>query len=107
MTPCGQCRRRRTRTPRRLDVERGHLQDAALRRRFAAGDLTRNFEVNTYGIFYCGQSAARAMIGLSATPGRIINTASMAAKQGGVPFLSDYVASKFSRCSVSLPGDGL
>ncbi len=58
-------------------------------------DLVRNFEVNTYGIFYCGQSAARAMINL-ATPGRIINTASMAAKQGRVPFLSDYVASKFA-----------
>jgi meso-butanediol dehydrogenase / (S,S)-butanediol dehydrogenase / diacetyl reductase len=58
-------------------------------------DLVRNFEVNTYGVFYCGQSAARAMIAL-AKPGRIINTASMAAKQGGVPFLSDYVASKFA-----------
>ena len=61
----------------------------------APADLVRNFEVNTYGIFYCGQSAARAMIAL-ATPGRIINTASMAAKQGNVPFLSDYVASKFA-----------
>jgi meso-butanediol dehydrogenase/(S,S)-butanediol dehydrogenase/diacetyl reductase len=61
----------------------------------AASDLVRNFEVNTFGIFYCGQSAARAMIALK-TPGRIINTASMAAKQGGVPFLSDYVASKFA-----------
>jgi NAD(P)-dependent dehydrogenase (short-subunit alcohol dehydrogenase family) len=30
------------------------------------------------------------------TKGRIINTASMAAKQGGVPFLADYVASKFA-----------
>jgi len=58
-------------------------------------DLARNFEVNTYGVFYCGQSAARAMIALG-TPGRIINTASMAAKQGGVPFLADYVASKFA-----------
>jgi meso-butanediol dehydrogenase/(S,S)-butanediol dehydrogenase/diacetyl reductase len=61
----------------------------------APGDLVRNFEVNTYGVFYCGQSAARVMIALG-TPGRIINTASMAAKQGGVPFLSDYVASKFA-----------
>ena len=58
-------------------------------------DLQRSFEVNTYGIFYCGQSAARAMIELG-TPGRIINTASMAAKQGGVSFLADYVASKFA-----------
>jgi len=58
-------------------------------------DLARNFEVNTFGVFYCGQSAARAMIDLG-TPGRIINTASMAAKQGRVPFLADYVASKFA-----------
>jgi NAD(P)-dependent dehydrogenase (short-subunit alcohol dehydrogenase family) len=58
-------------------------------------DLVRNFEVNTFGVFYCGQAAARAMIDL-ATKGSIINTASMAAKQGGVPFLSDYVASKFA-----------
>ena len=58
-------------------------------------DLVRNFEVNTFGVFYCGQSAARAMIELG-TPGRIINTASMAAKQGRVPFLADYVASKFA-----------
>jgi NAD(P)-dependent dehydrogenase (short-subunit alcohol dehydrogenase family) len=61
----------------------------------APADLVRNFEVNTYGVFYCGQSAARAMIALG-TPGCIVNTASMAAKQGGVPFLADYVASKFA-----------
>ncbi len=59
------------------------------------GDLRRTFDVNTYGVFYCGQAAARAMIALGA-PGAIINTASMAAKAGGVPFLSDYVASKFA-----------
>lgn len=58
-------------------------------------DLARNFEINTYGVFYCGQAVARAMIGLG-TPGRIVNTASMAAKQGRVPFLADYVASKFA-----------
>ena len=58
-------------------------------------DLRRNFEVNTYGVFFCGQSAARAMIELG-TKGVIVNTASMAAKAGGVPFLSDYVASKFA-----------
>lgn len=58
-------------------------------------DLARTIEVNTYGVFYCGQAAARAMIKLGG-PGVIINTASMAAKQGGVPFLSDYVASKFA-----------
>jgi meso-butanediol dehydrogenase/(S,S)-butanediol dehydrogenase/diacetyl reductase len=58
-------------------------------------DLARNFEINTYGVFYCGQAVARAMIELG-TPGRIVNTASMAAKQGRVPFLADYVASKFA-----------
>lgn len=58
-------------------------------------DLARSFEVNAYGVFYCGQAAAREMISLG-TPGCIINTASMAAKQGRVPFLSDYVASKFA-----------
>jgi len=58
-------------------------------------DLARNFEVNTYGVFYCGQSAARAMIALG-RPGIIVNTASMAAKQGKAPFLADYVASKFA-----------
>ncbi|MBW4030191.1 MAG: SDR family oxidoreductase [Acidobacteria bacterium] len=61
----------------------------------APADLARTFEVNTYGVFYGGQSAARAMIALG-TAGRIINTASMAAKQGRVPFLADYVASKFA-----------
>jgi meso-butanediol dehydrogenase/(S,S)-butanediol dehydrogenase/diacetyl reductase len=58
-------------------------------------DLARSFEVNTYGVFYCGQSAARAMIALN-RPACIVNTASMAAKEGGVMFLSDYVASKFA-----------
>jgi NAD(P)-dependent dehydrogenase (short-subunit alcohol dehydrogenase family) len=58
-------------------------------------DLSRSFEVNTYGVFYCGQSAARTMISLG-TRGSIINTASMAAKQGRVPFLADYIASKFA-----------
>ena len=58
-------------------------------------DLKRTFEVNTYGIFYCGQAAAKIMI-KNNIKGRIINTASMAAKQGRVPYLSDYVASKFA-----------
>ena len=43
-------------------------------------DLKHSFEVNTYGIFYCGQAVARKMIELG-TKGKIINTASMAAKQ--------------------------
>jgi NAD(P)-dependent dehydrogenase (short-subunit alcohol dehydrogenase family) len=57
--------------------------------------LKKTFEVNTYGIFYCGQAAAKTMI-KNNIKGRIINTASMAAKQGRVPYLSDYVASKFA-----------
>lgn len=55
-------------------------------------DLT--LDVNLKGVFLCGQAAARAMI-RTGTAGRIINTASMAGKQGRVPFLADYVASKF------------
>lgn len=58
-------------------------------------DLERTFAVNTLGVFYCGQAAARTMIGLG-RPATIINTASMAAKQGRVPFLADYVSSKFA-----------
>jgi len=58
-------------------------------------DLKWNFEINTFGVFYCGQSAARAMMRLG-TGGAIVNTASMAAKQGRAPFLADYVASKFA-----------
>ncbi len=55
----------------------------------------RTLEVNTLGILFTGQSAARAMIALG-RGGVIVNTASMAAKQGRVPFLADYVASKFA-----------
>jgi NAD(P)-dependent dehydrogenase (short-subunit alcohol dehydrogenase family) len=50
--------------------------------------------VNLRGPFVCGQAAARAMIALG-RGGRIINTASMAGKQGRVPYLAHYVASKF------------
>jgi meso-butanediol dehydrogenase/(S,S)-butanediol dehydrogenase/diacetyl reductase len=50
--------------------------------------------VNLKGVFLAGQAAAKAMIRLGA-PGVIINLASMAGKQGKVPFLADYVASKF------------
>jgi meso-butanediol dehydrogenase/(S,S)-butanediol dehydrogenase/diacetyl reductase len=51
-------------------------------------------DVNLKGVFVCGQAAARAMVRIG-TKGAIVNTASMAGKQGRVPFLSDYVASKF------------
>ena len=82
---------------RRLDVWVSNAGISKMQRfiDIAPADLVRNFEVNTFGVFYCGQSAARAMIALG-TPGAIVNTASMAAKEGGVSFLSDYVASKFA-----------
>ncbi len=54
----------------------------------------QTLDVNLKGVFVCGQAAARAMVRVG-TKGAIVNTASMAGKQGGVPFLSDYVASKF------------
>ena len=54
----------------------------------------QTMDVNLKGVFVCGQAAARAMV-RSGTGGAIVNTASMAGKQGRVPFLSDYVASKF------------
>jgi len=58
------------------------------------GQLDRTLAVNLRAVFVCGQAAARAMVA-SGTEGRIVNVASMAGKQGRVPFLSDYVASKF------------
>lgn len=56
--------------------------------------LERTLAVNLKGIFFCGQAAARVM-GRLGDGGVIVNTASMAGKQGRVPYLSDYVASKF------------
>lgn len=58
-------------------------------------DLRRTMAVNLEGVFYCGQAAARTMRELG-VGGVIINIASMAGKQGRVPFLADYVASKFA-----------
>jgi meso-butanediol dehydrogenase / (S,S)-butanediol dehydrogenase / diacetyl reductase len=57
-------------------------------------DLRRTLAVNLEGIFLCGQAAAKVMIA-AGTSGTIVNTASMAGKQGRVPYLADYVASKF------------
>ncbi|XTP37265.1 SDR family NAD(P)-dependent oxidoreductase [Mycobacterium sp. TJFP1] len=54
----------------------------------------QTMDVNLKGVFVCGQAAAREMV-RAGIPGMIVNTASMAGKQGRVPFLSDYVASKF------------
>ncbi|AFM17129.1 dehydrogenase of unknown specificity, short-chain alcohol dehydrogenase like protein [Mycolicibacterium chubuense NBB4] len=51
-------------------------------------------DVNLKGVFVCGQAAAREMV-RAGVAGSIVNTASMAGKQGRVPFLADYVASKF------------
>jgi meso-butanediol dehydrogenase/(S,S)-butanediol dehydrogenase/diacetyl reductase len=50
-------------------------------------------DVNLRGLFFASQAAARAMATRRA--GCIVNIASMAGKQGRVPFLADYVASKF------------
>ena len=50
-------------------------------------------DVNLKGIFFASQAAARVMA--EAGTGVIVNIASMAGKQGRVPFLAHYVASKF------------
>jgi len=60
----------------------------------APQDLRRTLAVNLEGIFLCGQAAAAAMIA-GGKGGVIVNVASMAGKQGRVPYLADYVASKF------------
>ncbi len=56
--------------------------------------VDKTFEVNLKGPYVCGQAAARAMV-RTGVAGTIVNTASMAGKQGRVPYLADYVASKF------------
>ncbi|MBS1863302.1 MAG: SDR family oxidoreductase [Actinobacteria bacterium] len=56
-------------------------------------ELDRSLGVNLKGVFRCGQVAARTM--RERGGGVIVNLASMAGKQGRVPYLSDYVASKF------------
>lgn len=57
-------------------------------------DYQLTLDVNLKGVFFCGQAAANAMMS-QGRGGAIVNTASMAGKQGRVPFLADYVASKF------------
>lgn len=54
-----------------------------------------NMNVNTKGVFVCGQVAARRFLA-QGEGGAIVNTASMAGKTGAAPFLSHYVASKFA-----------
>jgi meso-butanediol dehydrogenase / (S,S)-butanediol dehydrogenase / diacetyl reductase len=60
----------------------------------SAADLRQTLAVNLEGVFLCGQAAARAMTARGIA-GTIVNVASMAGKQGRVPYLADYVASKF------------
>ncbi|HEX5498909.1 MAG TPA: SDR family NAD(P)-dependent oxidoreductase, partial [Thermomicrobiales bacterium] len=60
-----------------------------------------NMDVNAKGVFLCSQAVARQMMGqapdaASGLRGKIVNTASMAGKRGGVGFLAHYVASKFA-----------
>lgn len=57
-------------------------------------DWDRNMDVNAKGVFLCGQEAARRLRRNGG--GAIVNTASMAGKRGGAPFLAHYVASKFA-----------
>ena len=57
-------------------------------------DYDVTVDVNLKGVFLCGQAASTTMIA-QGKGGAIVNTASMAGKQGRVPFLADYVASKF------------
>lgn len=56
--------------------------------------LDLSLAVNLKGVFVCGQVAAKQMRERGGG-GVIVNTASMAGKQGRVPYLADYVASKF------------
>ncbi|GAA1020511.1 3-ketoacyl-ACP reductase [Acrocarpospora pleiomorpha] len=55
--------------------------------------VERTLSINLAAVFTCGQAAARVIARRGG--GRIVNIASMAGKQGRVPYLSDYVASKF------------
>ncbi|WP_432826304.1 SDR family NAD(P)-dependent oxidoreductase [Dactylosporangium sp. CA-092794] len=55
-------------------------------------DWQHNLDVNATGVFICGQVAAARL----RRPGVIVNVASMAGKQGRVPYLAHYVASKFA-----------
>jgi meso-butanediol dehydrogenase / (S,S)-butanediol dehydrogenase / diacetyl reductase len=57
-------------------------------------DLQLMLDVNTKGVFLCGQVAARHLAANGG--GRIVNIASMAGKKGAAPFLAHYVASKFA-----------
>jgi NAD(P)-dependent dehydrogenase (short-subunit alcohol dehydrogenase family) len=58
------------------------------------GDWNQMLGINLSGVFYCGQEISRHYVN-GGRRGVIVNTASMAAKRGGIPYLAHYVASKF------------
>ena len=61
----------------------------------APDDLTRTFEVNVYGLFWCSQAAVRRMSTRhGGKGGSIVNISSAAARTGGVGAFIDYAASK-------------
>jgi NAD(P)-dependent dehydrogenase (short-subunit alcohol dehydrogenase family) len=62
-------------------------------------DWDFNMNVNAKGVFICSQEVLKKMVHqdvVNGVRGKIINTASMAAKKGSAPFLAHYVASKFA-----------
>ena len=61
-------------------------------------DWDFNMDVNAKGMFFCCQEEAKIMI--KQNYGKIINTASLAAKIG-VPYLAHYTASKFAVLGLS------
>ena len=63
-----------------------HIQD---------GIFDKIMRTNVRGMFFAMQYAAQNMVD-HAVRGSIVNIASMASKQGSVPLLADYVASKFA-----------
>jgi meso-butanediol dehydrogenase/(S,S)-butanediol dehydrogenase/diacetyl reductase len=58
-------------------------------------DWDFNMDVNAKGVFNCAQVVAARLVS-TGRGGKIINTASMAARTGKAPFLAHYVASKFA-----------
>lgn len=66
----------------------------------SAAQLDRTLAINLRAVVVCAQAAAREMVA-AGRGGRIVNVASMAGKQGRVPFLADYVASKFGVVGVT------
>ncbi len=94
----GEVRRRErggtARRDRRLGLQRRHLQDAALPRRHA-GRPAPHPGRQPGGHLPVRPGRGRGHDQRAAAGGAIVNVASMAGKQGRVPYLADYVASKF------------